>query len=348
MKTKKKILFLQNKILHYNKPLYNFLSDIYDVTILHSGSTSINSNDTYKEIIVNMKKFGPFIFQYSVIKEVLSSKYDVVISMFDIKWINNILALYLKSKNVKYIWWGIGYGKNKIGNIARNILVNKSDGLILYSNRDLDKFISAVKDKGKIVIANNTYYVKNPIKSYEHEKEYLLFVGSLDERKELNIVLKALKNTIKKIPEDIKFIIIGEGKEKEKLINYVEKENLINKVIFKGRIADNSILKEYYKNAIISISFGQAGLSVLQSFAYGVAFLTKKNAISGGEITNIIHNKTGILCEDNIKSLEDNLIYLCNNKAYSKELGKNAYEYYQNNATMREMVNNFIKMIEGK
>ena len=59
----KKLLIIQNTIMHYRKPVYNELSKIYNVTILHSGSVSIDKNDLYSEIITSVKQIGPFFFQ---------------------------------------------------------------------------------------------------------------------------------------------------------------------------------------------------------------------------------------------------------------------------------------------
>jgi len=342
----KKILILQNKILHYNKSLYNYLSDVYDVTVLHSGKISRTNEDKYKEIIVKTINIGPFVVQDKVLKEVKSLEYNVVIGMFDIKWINNILALYLKNKQTKFIWWGIGYGNNKFGNCLRNYLVRKSDAIILYSKRDFNNFISKIKED-KVFIANNTFDVGIAVQSYKYDKKYLLFVGSINKRKQLDITLKAFKNIQNEIPNDINFIIIGSGKEKENLYKFIKEQKLEERVIFKGGIEDNHLLEKYYQNAIVSISFGQAGLSVLQSFGYGVPFLTKYNAISGGEITNILHNINGILCEDNIFSLEESLIRVCNDIDFAKKLGENAYYYYKNNCTIKQMIDGFTKAIEG-
>lgn len=52
----KKVLILQNTILHYRKALYNELSKNYDVTILHSGKVSKNQDDYYNEIVCKNKK----------------------------------------------------------------------------------------------------------------------------------------------------------------------------------------------------------------------------------------------------------------------------------------------------
>ncbi len=47
----KKVLILQNKILHYRKPFYNKLAEKHNVTVLHSGKKSRGIEDKYEEII---------------------------------------------------------------------------------------------------------------------------------------------------------------------------------------------------------------------------------------------------------------------------------------------------------
>lgn len=81
----KKILIIQNEIMHYRKPIYNELAKYYDITILHSGNKSINNEDKYKEIIVSYKKIGPFSFQEKVLKFANNNEYDAIIAMFDIR-----------------------------------------------------------------------------------------------------------------------------------------------------------------------------------------------------------------------------------------------------------------------
>jgi glycosyltransferase involved in cell wall biosynthesis len=97
------------------------------------------------------------------------------------------------------------------------------------------------------------------------------------------------------------------------LIDLVVSLKIQNRVIFKGKITSNKDLIEFYRNAFVSVSFGQAGLSVLQSLGYGVPFITKKNAISGGEITNIIDKYNGFLCEDSVESLKEKILLIIKN-----------------------------------
>lgn len=342
----KKILIHYNYILHYRKAFFNVLSKDYDVTVIHSGTESITDNDKYKEIIVPVKKVGPFYLQSGVIEETKSSEYDIIIALFDVRWVNTILSIFF-SKNKKFIWWGAWITKSKIANLIRIYLSKKSDANVFYTYGAMKDFIEHGINSDTAYVANNTFDVGSRIKSYENKiKNRILFVGSLDKRKQNDVLIRAFKNIVKDIDEDIILTIIGDGLEKNNLTQQVQEASLKDRVEFVGRVNDPQKLAEYYKESIVSVSFGQAGLSVLQGLGFGVPFLTKANAISGGEISNIKNRYNGILCEDDEKSLENELLFLCNNIDFSRQMGENAYNYYNEFCTIENMVQGFKDAIE--
>ena len=150
-----------------------------------------------------------------------------------------------------------------------------------------------------------------------------------------------------KIPPHIILVIIGDGEQREYLEEIANKLELNNRIDFVGKLNDTNKLMDYYKKAIVSVSFGQAGLTVLQSLGYGVPFITKRNAISGGEKSNIKHAYNGFFCEDKQSSLSGYLTLLCNDIEYARVIGKNAFHYYTKYCTMKNMVQGFRDAIEG-
>lgn len=343
----KKILIEYNYILHYRKPLFNILSSYYDVTVLHSGEKSVLDCDKYKEIITPVKKIGSFYYQQGILNEI-RREYDIIIILFDIRWINSLICMPFHHKKAKTILWGAWITKNLIANKIRIWLSNRVFANVFYTYASKKDFIDTGVINRNLYVANNTFHVDERIRSFESlNKDSILFVGSLDRRKQNDILLKSFANIITQIPSNINLRIIGEGSELKNLKNIVEFLGLKNRVEFIGKITETKILKNYYKSAIVSVSFGQAGLSVLQSLGYGVPFLTKKNAISGGEIFNVKHGVSGILCEDSIDSLDIELSMLCNNIAYARKLGEQAWYYYGHYCTMENMAQGFIDAIEG-
>lgn len=342
----KKVLILQNKILHYRKPFYNKLSEKYDVTVLHSGNQSALPEDSYKELIKPTKQVSKFVFQKDVLKEVKSGKYEVVISMMDIFWVYNVISSFVYPKNVTFIWWGIIAGKNKFGNLIRGLFLRKKP-TIFYTESGLNDLASLGFKSNNYSFCNNTFHIEERIPSHLNEiKDSFLFVGSLDSRKRIDVLIKAFAKAIPNIPNNIKLNIVGDGADYEKAKTIIGELNIQNNVNLIGRITDTSLLQEYYKKAIFSVSFGQAGLGVLQSLGYGVPFLTNKNAISGGEMSNIIRGETGVLCEESEFDLTKYLIKYGNDIGASKTLGLNAFNHYSNSCTIKHMSGKFEELIE--
>ena len=339
---KRNILILQNKILHYRKPLFNSLSKYYNVTVLHSGNKSKVSTDYYNEIIVRDYRVSSLRIQPATIKLCTSKKYDIIISMMDLHWILNVLSAFIHPPEVVFIWWGAWLTGNKIADQLKVTLLNRRNASILYTDKARNEFISCGVQAQKLFVANNTFHVPFRPKMYYHQpKNKILCIGSFDPRKEHLLMIKSFISIVRDINQEIKLYIIGDGKLRPELKNFVDSNNISNRIIFTGAINDANVLRHYYRDAICSISYGQAGLSVLQSFGYGVPYITTKSAISGGEISNIIDGHNGFLCDSNRNSFQNVIKHVCNNNDMAATMGKNAYNYYTNNCTMQNMVDAF-------
>lgn len=345
---KKKVLFAYDNLLHYRIPLFNLLGEKYDFTVLHSGTSKKTENDAYKEVVCPYKKLGPLIFQRGLIKEILNNEYDVIIFNFDVRWVYTILSLYLVNKKTRIVLWGAWLTDSNLANKVRVYFSKKAPANLYYTNVSRNDFVRLGVPKQNTFVANNTFEVTNRVKSYEFDNKFrILTVGSLNSRKQNDKLLEAFNNILDKIPINIILTIIGKGDQKSILEEFVKEKKLSDRVEFIGEINDSDLLSKYYSEAIVSISYGQAGLSILQSFGLGVPYITKVNAISGGEIYNILDGYNSLFCEESIKSLEEKLIHLCTNIDFAKELGKNAYEYYTNYCTIDNMAQGFIDAIEN-
>lgn len=337
------VLIVQNKIMHYRKPLYNKMADSFNVTVLHSGEETVTVHDNYFEIISPKFSIGPFVLQKNV-RNKLANEYDVVICMFDPKWLRSVILLLFR-RNKPFIWWGIGFGKNKLANKFRVLLSKIADAVILYNKNSMQNFTDKGISQNKVFVANNTFHVAPRVPCFNCKKTSVLFIGTLDERKELDKVIQTFSALIPLIPPSISLDIIGDGVLLNDISNLIKSLNLEKRVFLHGKITDTSLLVDYYKKAFCSVSYGQAGLSVLQSLAYGVPFITKKNAVTGGELNNIEDGINGYLLSDDLDDLRSILSLLINDGSLSKQLGKNAYDYYSRYATIENMVFGFEQAI---
>jgi len=341
----KKILIVQNKILHYRKPLYNELSKYYDVTILHSGDKSIKINDNYKEIITSVKKVGSFFWQSGVLKAVQSNDYDIIIVMFDLHWVCNIIAVFLRS-NSRFLYWGHRYNKNRLRNKIRNLLIQISDGVILYNDIEISKMISHRISKSKIFVAPNTIYVPNFSDGSSAHKNSFLYVGRLQKRKRIDLLIRAFSEILNRIPKNTKINIVGSGQENNNLKNIAKHLGISNRVVFYGKITESKKLKPLFCSAYAYVSPGPIGLGALHSFAYGIPVVTNCSDRHGPEFDNISDHGNALLYKtyDEFKEI---LVSLCDNKNLSTRLGKNAYKLYSQHRTIEKMVRGYREAIEG-
>ncbi|MDR2407384.1 MAG: glycosyltransferase [Bacteroidales bacterium] len=90
-------------------------------------------------------------------------------------------------------------------------------------------------------------------------------VKTLSPKYGIDILIKSFKIVLDKNPElDLVLNIIGEGEEKENLINLCESLNISGKVSFLGKI-ENKLLPDYYNSFLVSVS-----VSVSDSESFGV------------------------------------------------------------------------------
>lgn len=343
----RRILIVQNQVPHYRKALYNELAQYYEVTIFHSGKPSVETTDFYKEVISSTINVGPFFIQKSLYQEICKG-YFAIVFMADLHWLLNVIFplfgnLLIKGK---IILWGSWFTNKKVVDRFKILLAKRVDGNIFYCQETKSSFASAGVNIKKLFVANNTVNVHNRAKSYENDlKRRIVFVGTLNKRKQNDVLINAFKNIIEEIAPDIVLTFIGDGNMKQELIELVQKLNIGSRVSFIEATSNSEILSEYYREALVSVSYGQAGLSVLQSFGFGVPFLTKKNAISGGETSNIINGYNGYLCSDNENDFRSKLFLFCSDYKLAREMGKNAYDYYTEFCTIGKMADGFIDAI---
>lgn len=343
-----KIAFiLDHNLMHYRVPLFDFLQlKGYEILVIHSGNEI--ENTSFKQLIVKESQLGPIFFK----KLPTLKHFDVVIQMQNIRYINTWLLSFNLIRRRFLIDWTIGTSTSKglRNNISfldkcRNFLSNFSDATILYS--DFAKFKYSLKNQQKTFIANNTVYNPSSENLSSLDKDGFLFIGSLNKRKGVDILLESFNTYINTVPDPvIKYLyIIGKGEMLNMVREYAKVNNLEDHIIILGEVNDPIIKKDYFGKSIINISPNQAGLSVLESFSFGVPFITKGNAISGGEHLNVKNGYNGFLLQNDEELLE-RMKFTNKNIEEVKKMGHNAYKYYIDERDFKIMVNTFSQAIE--
>lgn len=343
-----KVLVHQETIPHYRIEIFNLLAQKVNLTVIYTNGNE-PKNTNFRVIKVKkykIPKIGYFLSK-RFYKE-LKNK-DVLIHMLTDEYIdlNNIRFF---NKNIKTIVWGIGvpasyeirYDDLNIGCQKYLKMINKADAALFYSDYPLRKYSKMGVELKKLFVANNTVKVDNL--NNLNKKDIILFVGSLYKQKKIDELLKAYKEAYDENNNIPPLILIGDGELKEKIKLWIDSVQLDKKIKLTGGIYEEKELASYFIRAILCISPDQAGLSVLKSMGYGVPYVTRRNAITGGEIFNISDGINGIFY-DNYKQLVDIILNTIKNKEKYITFGKRAYEYYWEKRTPENMVAGFINAI---
>jgi glycosyltransferase involved in cell wall biosynthesis len=315
--------------LNSNDIIFTFISsengykgiNVIDPTIFLKDQSNINRWRFVKNIY-----FGrSLIYQKGVLKEVIKNEFDIYIfygEMYTITtWIASIIC-HLKKKKV--FFWGHGYYGNEkhLKKYIRTIFYKLADYHFIYGNRSRQLLITEGFNSDKI------FTVYNSLNYYEHSKIYknrnlnelkkikeqlfpnrsqfpvLLFIGRLTKVKKINLLIDSIE-ILKKNGKEFNCILIGDGDEKEALINLVNTKLLQDSIYFYGPCYDDAISGKLVMLADCCVSPGNIGLTAIHSLALGTPVITHGNLFNQmPEVEAVFDGKTGYYFEeDNIDSL---------------------------------------------
>lgn len=146
------------------------------------------------------------------------------------------------------------------------------------TKRDIQQFIGVPEEKIKVVYqscspafqpGHSRQNIQNIREKYGLPESYLLYVGTLEERKNLLLIAKALKH----LPNNYKCVAIGKKKDYFNTVRaFLQNENLSNRMIFPENIAYQD-LPLIYAGAQVFIypsRFEGFGIPVLEAISSGV------------------------------------------------------------------------------
>lgn len=345
-----KVVIYQDKIMPYRVEIFNLLAKQVDLTIVYADG-KLPDGIKFKTLKTEIKKIHGYTFLGKTYRK-LEKQSDVVV----LPLTQGIINTRIKLKSKKHVFWGIGVPAayncrfDSIGDYdTLSKLSKKANCCLFYSDYPIKKYKGLGYDTKKMFVASNT--VSIPKINLREEKKGILFVGSLYPQKKIDELLIAYNEVYKKNISLPNLTIIGNGSMYDWIMDYCEENKIADKVNLVGEIYDENILKEYFADSLVCISPDQAGLSVLKSMGYGVPYVTHRNAITGGEIFNIIDGVNGVLY-DSAEELVDIITDITDNKRKYIEYGMSAYDYYWSQRKPETMVKGFVDAIkficEGK
>lgn len=151
----------------------------------------------------------------------------------------------------------------------------------------------------------------------------ILFIGRVAKEKSIDMILQALSLLVLQTP-GVKFLIVGDGPERQNLTKLASELNLLNNIIFAGMQPWNNIGKFYQLGDIfVSASVSETqGLTFAEAMAASLPVVARRDESVQGLIKD---NQNGKLF-DTSEELAKILGGLLGNKAYQEELSTHALE----------------------
>lgn len=157
-------------------------------------------------------------------------------------------------------------------------------------------------------------YKKEVAEKYKLDSEYLLYVGTIEERKNLMTILKCLK----KLPNH-KLVVIGSGgKYKQKCLNYINTNGLSEQVTFLSKLHLKEMAAIYQKAQImIYPSFFEGfGIPILEALFSEVPVITTQ----GGCFSEAGGPSTSYINPSNIEEMKNEIEDICSNESRRKSM----------------------------
>ncbi|WP_456376516.1 glycosyltransferase [Lutibacter sp.] len=271
------------------------------------------------------------LWQTGIIKRILFSDYKVfvfegAIAHYPI-W---LFAFLCKRAGKKVLFWTHGF-KGLDKGIKKKIRIlffkHLADGLLLYGHFQKKIMIADGFNPSKLFIIYNSLQPEKQFETIKNidknvvakEKKQLfkipnaftfIFIGRLVEGKKVMEIVKAMK-LLRDKKIETNCIFIGEGPEKQKIIEFSKENKIKENLYFTGALYREEEIAMYFAMADLMISPGNVGLNCIHSLAYGVPVITHNNfSYQNPEVEAIINEETGVFYKYN--DMNDMLLKLEN------------------------------------
>lgn len=309
--------------------------DIYVATPMKGPLSDILKSKSIKEIVFDNGKLLTYSF-----KGLNNLRHIFKKEKFDILHANSgfLPCIVGKISGIKFVIevkHGIFYSNKQLNTLPyiRKIYErNKKrfvDKFIATSPNDKDlmiKYFYIPEDMIEVIyLGLDTKELKNKMSNErvtKVENKFLLgHIGRLTYQKAQIILLKAFKIVNDRYP-NTKLIIVGEGEDKNDLLNFVKQNGLENKVEFKGYIADiyNEMIK--FDAHVLTSRFEGMGYVNLEAMELGIPVITT----DVGGASNFLTNEYNALITpvEDPQSTADAIEKLITNNKLRSDIIKNA------------------------
>lgn len=256
-----------------------------------------------------------------------------------IQWMHN--------RGLPVIGWGLGAPPaGKAESVLRRSFLNSLDAVIAYSKTGADQYVASGIAPQRVFVAANAV-AHRPAQTapdrpdaFQGGTPRLLFVGRLQERKNLDLLLQACAALPKKLTP--KLTIVGDGPDRARL-------EMLAKTTFPSAVFEGAKhgaeLDPYFNQADLFVLPGTGGLAVQQAMAHALPVIVGQ---ADGTQAELVRPENGVVLPDaSLETLTTALTSALSDISKLRAMGLASYRIVNEEVNLEAMVESFAKAIKS-
>lgn len=368
-----RLIIFQRLFSHYRKSFYDGLMKDCDFLLLHGTDASGIRNESAaysrqtRQIGIPLTGLKVYFSKY-----LRDRAANVVVLDFAVQVLNLPFWMWnFRRKKKKVLLWSHGYNRRRgfhpgrsLVDKYRRILINHSDGLLVYSQADKDYLLS----KGIVrpvyvlrptldsrAISNVKQHYLNNGAEHNNGRQFkynLTFIGRMNREKNPRGLLRMFDTFAPEYKQQAGVHFIGDGPELVTCKRALADHPFRDHFIFHGEVYDEGAVGKIMMASDLVVILGEVGLSVNHALLYGIPVVTFTRDMNGPyhgpEKEHIIHGKTGFwVLKNDYLQLARVVQHYLENKDLQAEMRRFVCEYANVNLKLEDMIDTFSNVISA-
>jgi glycosyltransferase involved in cell wall biosynthesis len=264
------------------------------------------------------------------------------------RYLSNPFAIqWMHHRHLPVIGWGLGATPaRRTETLLRGKLLSTLDAMITYSQTGADQYIAAGFDPKKVFVAPNAVSPRPKSPPPQRSQDFagdvptLLFVGRLQERKRIDLLLRACQALSSAIQP--RLVIVGDGPDRAHLEAIAKKHYPTAQ--FVG--AKHGIeLEPYFNSADLFVLPGTGGLAVQQAMAHALPVIVGEADGTQAELVRPVNG--WLLPSSSVETLRECLSSALQDVPRLRRMGEASYRIVAEEVNLENMVDAFARAISA-
>lgn len=257
-------------------------------------------------------------------------------------------ARWMHERDRPVIGWGLGFPPlsgplTGFRQRRRISFLSQFDAMIAYSRRGADEYAREGFPVDNLFVAHNsvspspTWKMPERPPSFANEQPRVLFVGRLQARKNVDLLLGACAEI-----QNVRLVIVGDGPEREPLERLAEE--IYPSAEFVGA-KHGAELKAYFEEADLFVLPGTGGLAVQEAMSYGLPVIV---AQGDGTQDDLVRKDNGWqIPPDDFDALVFTMKDALSDAARLRKMGEESYRIVKEEINIEKMVETFVRALNA-